>query len=170
MTKPSEAAMSAAKSIETELFPPNRAAVWSRERLAVIIDREAIAPLQAEIARLRKACVDTEHEVQQILGKALGYYPWHKDDQKNFPGATEADGVCVGDHVAATLAMEVVDRIRNLQAKLDVAMEALKKIVDEERNTRQGGSALEDYEMYLYSYQNCRYMALGALAKIKEMP
>lgn len=55
------------------------------------------------------------HEIEQILGKALGY-PWYWDDQENFPGATKEDGVCVGDHVAATLAMEAADRIRRANA------------------------------------------------------
>lgn len=54
-------------------------------------------------------------EVQQILGKALGY-PWYKDDQKNFPGATEADGVCIGDHVPASIAAEAARRIAELEA------------------------------------------------------
>jgi hypothetical protein len=49
-------------------------------------------------------------EICQILGRALGY-PWFKDDQMNFPGATEANGVCVGDHVAVTLAMEAARKI-----------------------------------------------------------
>lgn len=49
-------------------------------------------------------------EVEQILGKALGY-PWYKDDQKNFPGATEADGVCVGEHTVPTLAFEAARRL-----------------------------------------------------------
>jgi len=56
-------------------------------------------------------------EIEQILGKALGY-PWYKDDPKNFPNATEADGVCVGPNIAASLAMEAADRIKNLEDKL----------------------------------------------------
>jgi len=49
-------------------------------------------------------------KVEQILGKALGY-PWYKDDQKNFPGATEKDGVCVGDHVPESILAEAAKRI-----------------------------------------------------------
>jgi hypothetical protein len=37
------------------------------------------------------------------------------DDQKNFPGATEDDGVCIGDHVAATIASEAARRIKKLE-------------------------------------------------------
>jgi hypothetical protein len=57
-------------------------------------------------------------EIEQILGKALGY-PWFKDDQCNFPNATEADGVAVGDHTAWSLAMEAADKIESLQKQLD---------------------------------------------------
>ena len=53
--------------------------------------------------------------VCQTLGKALGY-PRYCDDQKNFPGATEADGVCIGDHVAESLAEEAARKIGNLQS------------------------------------------------------
>lgn len=51
-------------------------------------------------------------EVEQILGKALGY-PWYKDDPKNFPDATEADGVCTGEHTYLTLAMEAAKLLSN---------------------------------------------------------
>jgi hypothetical protein len=49
-------------------------------------------------------------EAEQILGKALGY-PWYKDDPASFPDATEADGVCVGEHTVVTLAMEAAKRL-----------------------------------------------------------
>lgn len=73
--------------------------------------------LLVEIKRLQRAGADTEHEVQQILGKVLNF-PWFKDDQKNFPGSTEEDGVCVGANVAATLAMEVATTIDILKTHL----------------------------------------------------
>ena len=56
-----------------------------------------------------------QDEICQVLGKALGWYPWYKDDQKNFPGATEADGVCVGEHVAESMADEVAGEIKRLR-------------------------------------------------------
>ena len=57
-------------------------------------------------------------EIEQILGKALGY-PWFKDDPKNFPDATEEHGVCVGDHVAVSLAMEAADKIKHLKDRVE---------------------------------------------------
>jgi len=57
------------------------------------------------------------HDVEQTLGQALGY-PWYKDDQKNFPGATEADGVCVGEEVPETLAALAAAQIEMLREAL----------------------------------------------------
>lgn len=68
---------------------------------------------RAEVERLRNACAKMNGEVCNTLGKALGY-PWYKDDQKNFPGATEADGVCWGDHVAESIAVEAANKINAL--------------------------------------------------------
>jgi hypothetical protein len=69
-------------------------------------DREA--ELVTENRRLRKACINQSHEIEQTLGRALGY-PRYADDQENFPGAT-GDDVCVGEHVAETLAIEIARR------------------------------------------------------------
>ena len=82
---------------------------------ARIIDEQ-----RAEINNLKQPIVIYKKElekIEQILGKALGY-PWYKDDPKNFPNATEADGVCIGDHTAWSLAMCAADRIRDLEDKL----------------------------------------------------
>lgn len=77
---------------------------------------EALLDAAAENAKLRTAYYKVESEVCQTLGKVLGY-PWFKDDQKNFSGATEADGVCVGEHVAESIATEAADVITRLQSK-----------------------------------------------------
>jgi methionine aminopeptidase len=64
--------------------------------------------------REKERRMNTEfHNIEQILGAALGF-PWFKDDQKNFPNATEADGVCVGDHTAWSLALMAADKIKDL--------------------------------------------------------
>lgn len=68
---------------------------------------QQVERLRAERDHYRAACEHTENEIQQILGKALGF-PRYCDDPTNFPTATEADGVCVGEHTAATLASELV--------------------------------------------------------------
>ena len=57
-------------------------------------------------------------EIEQILGKALGY-PWYIEDPKNFPNATEADGVCVGVETAWSLAMIAADKIKELEKKVE---------------------------------------------------
>lgn len=85
---------------------------------------DAIATLMSEVkrlkeedARLRKAWARDNNEIQQVLGRALGYSRYC-DDQKSFPGATDADGVCVGDHVAASLVDEAAKRIVTLMGQL----------------------------------------------------
>lgn len=80
-----------------------------------------------EIERLRLACTKMNTEVCQSLGKALGY-PWFKDDQTNFPGATEENGVCTGDHVAESIANEAADEIERLRNALREIAEGGPKI------------------------------------------
>ena len=61
----------------------------------------------------RKAVQQSFHEIEQTLGKALGYPPL-------YPGASPVDDgqVCVGDHVPETLATEAAVRIAALEACL----------------------------------------------------
>ena len=81
--------------------------------------------LRDETVRLRTAWAADNHVVEQALGRVLGY-PRYVDDQGAFPSATEADGVCTGDHVPETLAMEAVRAITDLRAKLTEIREVLK--------------------------------------------
>ena len=73
-----------------------------------------IAELRVKVERYRTTCISMDHEIVQTLGKALGGYPWFKDDQKNFPGATEADGILGPDtaEVAADIAAERIKSLR----------------------------------------------------------
>lgn len=57
------------------------------------------------------------NEIEQLCGQYLGY-PWYKDDQVNFPGATEKDGVCVGDHTSATIVNELIESIKKIKKEL----------------------------------------------------
>jgi hypothetical protein len=68
---------------------------------------------------LQTAAAKSNDEICQTLGKVLGF-PWYKDDLDLFPGADESDGVCVGDHVAETLAVQAADRIRHLDSRLEI--------------------------------------------------
>jgi len=113
---------------ETRLYPKNADPGSTEQRCGCFYDSEENSiylcaahdgrereELIAEVERLRGALSKQNAEIEQTLGKALGY-PWFKDDQKNFPGATEADGVCVGEHVAESLAAEAAAKITNLRA------------------------------------------------------
>lgn len=75
---------------------------------------EELKQLQNRLEQFQRKVQEASHNIEQTLGKVLGY-PWHKDDLKNFPDATEADGVCVGDHVAESIALEAAHRIETLK-------------------------------------------------------
>ena len=87
---------------------------WSGVALVAL---NALTAAEVRIGHLEKACQEQSHSIEQTLGQMLGY-PWYKDDQKNFPGATEKDGVCVGECTPEDLAQEAADKIRELQAKV----------------------------------------------------
>lgn len=85
--------------------------------------------LSEKIKRLYDGILKNNQEIEQDCGKVLGY-PWFKDDQKNFPGATEKDGVCVGDHVAETIVSELAKRHTEVLARikrLEEAVDAYRK-------------------------------------------
>lgn len=79
---------------------------------------------------MKAAASTINEEVCQTLGKALGY-PWFKDNLVNFPGSTEAHGVCVGDHVAESIAAEAAERIETLRAEVKRLKGALERIADD---------------------------------------
>lgn len=85
----------------------------------------ALTASEARVKFLEKALTAQNVEICQTLGAVLGY-PWLKDDQANFPGATEKDGVCVGDHVAESIAVEAAKRITKLEARVKELQEALR--------------------------------------------
>lgn len=78
---------------------------------------DEIDSLRAENERLRTGMGKELNDVEQALGAALGY-PRYCDDLDNFPGSTEANGVCIGVHSAASIAMEAASRIDSLRAQL----------------------------------------------------
>ncbi len=82
--------------------------------------------LSARVKVLEHACSKQNDEVCQTLGKSLGFL-WFKDDQKNFPGATKENGVCVGEHVAESIAESASKRIRVLEGERAELIAALKE-------------------------------------------
>ena len=73
--------------------------------------------LAERVGKLERAIDKMDGSICQSLGKALGY-PRYCDDQGEFPGATEADGVCVGEHVAESLAVEAAEQITALRQQV----------------------------------------------------
>jgi hypothetical protein len=97
-----------------------------------------IRELNERIKLLEYGIAKQNLEIEQTCGKVLDY-PWFKDDQKNFPGATEKDGVCVGEHVAETIAAELArkyteakDRIK----RLEEALESIREYWNRDNNNR----------------------------------
>jgi hypothetical protein len=84
--------------------------------------KERIALAEFE-SRCKAEALD---KCQQIAGIALGY-PWYKDDQKNFPGATEKDGVCLGEHADDTVVAELA---KAYSEKVNKVTELLERIED----------------------------------------
>ena len=105
-------------SLESQImdpnFPKNEREWWASEEIARL--RAEVDALKAEDARLRKTWQKENDELVQILGKAL-QYPRFVDDQSVFPGATEADGVCVPCHTALSIADEAAEKIEALKAE-----------------------------------------------------
>lgn len=99
-----------------DFSPGNRQAILDSSPLAALTALASGSGDHAELARLKAAMSKSNDEICQSLGKALGY-PWFKDDQRNFPGATEENGVCVGEHVAESIADEAASRISALLAE-----------------------------------------------------
>lgn len=59
---------------------------------------------------MTKLFIKHEHDLCQMVAKALGGFPRYKDDQVNFPDATVADGVCVADHTIETLLATLIEQ------------------------------------------------------------
>ena len=98
-----------------------------------------------DLDALRNAFAKSNEEICQTLGKALGY-PWFKDDPKNFPNATGADGVCVGDHVAESLAAEAADAIAALRARAERAELTIRVIAKDALTLDECKSVARAYE------------------------
>jgi hypothetical protein len=80
---------------------------------------DSLTKAYLRIEDLQTSAAKSNDTICQSLGKVLGF-PWYKSDLKTFPDATDADGVCVGDHVAETLAENASDRIKHLENQLAI--------------------------------------------------
>ena len=140
-----------------KLLGPTSLAAFARRDIDRLLAKLAAAEHE------RDGYVYHLRECEQIAGKALGY-PWFKDDQKNFPGTTEADGVCIGDHVGDTVVAELASRLtaanerlaysqREYQDKASPAeIEAMAKRLDEQAIAQHSySSGTEPIEAYLGS-------------------
>ena len=88
---------------------------WNKIGLLIEKLELQILTLKDRVNFLTKSAAKVNEEICQTLGGALDY-PWFQDDQKNFPGTTEEQGVCVGDNVAETLAIQAARKIQELKS------------------------------------------------------
>lgn len=110
-------------AVQDELINQDTHTSWlEMSQTARQLERELNAANQ-RIKRLEEGILKDNQEIEQTCGKVLGY-PWFKDDQKNFHGATEKDGVCVGDHVGATIVSELAKRHTEALARIKRMEEA----------------------------------------------
>lgn len=107
----------AIQSLREPAAPLARVPNIIRQSIADVIEKQAAEI--TELKRQRDGYQKHLHECEQIAGKALGY-PWYKGDQKNFPGATEADGVCVGEHVGDTIVAELAKRYEEAKSTIEL--------------------------------------------------
>jgi hypothetical protein len=97
-----------------------------------------IRELNERIKLLEYGIARQNLEIEQTCGRVLDY-PWFKDDQKNFPGATEKDGVCVGEHVAETIAAELARKYTEAKQRikrLEEAVESIQEYWNRDNNER----------------------------------
>lgn len=93
--------------------------------------RSIVESKDTEIKHLRNACAMKSFEIEQTLGKALGY--------------SESDGVFdTGMHMAETLAIEAAEKIKHLQTDLHNEQK-ITKVLEELINSRQWWSDIGRY-------------------------
>jgi hypothetical protein len=76
---------------------------------------ESRRALRADYDRMEQGYGREMHEADQILGKARGYPEY---DEVNFPEPEARGQVCTGEHTLPSLAAEVADRLKQVEAEL----------------------------------------------------
>lgn len=89
-------------------------AVYERFRYLMDSVADRLASQAAEIERLKEGYGRELNEVEQHLGKALGY-------PELYPHVSDVDDgtVCIGEHVAGTIAHEAANRIIKQRAEIE---------------------------------------------------
>jgi len=118
MDTPTETLIQALRHLSTDIESEDGVA-----NAAIAEAAQRLEEQSEKIKRLRDGIAKQNMEIEQTCGKVLDY-PWFKDDQKNFPGATEKDGVCVGDHVAETIAAELARKYTEARERIKRLEEA----------------------------------------------
>jgi hypothetical protein len=87
------------------------------------------ANLRTENERLRDAVARKDREIEQVLGKVLGF-PAYRDDPKNFPDVSpDDDSVRVGNYTAESLADMAAHDLRQYQEFVGSLPELIRETV-----------------------------------------
>jgi septation ring formation regulator EzrA len=106
-----------------------------------------IEALAAEKERCKRAYSVMNEDVCQTLGKVMGF-PWFKDHQEHFPGATEEQGVA-HDQVAETMAEIAAAQITKLASENAALREALAEITSHDLVAIQGAGRVVASKMQM---------------------
>jgi len=101
-------------------------------------------------------------EIEQICGKVLDY-PWYKNDQENFPGSTEVDGVCVGEHIAETIASELARKYTELKQRIKRLEAAGDEILNANNHDEQYEAMAQSQGGLAVKYPSYRCQKCGEL-------
>ena len=96
----------------------NNATLIARYRTLAVEAARALKETEKQRDYYLNAGLSQSREIEQTLGKALGYQLW-KDLPEVAPDSTEADGVCVWEHTAETLADEAARQLAELGQSRD---------------------------------------------------
>lgn len=127
--------------------------------------------IKGRAEKAERAYYETETEVQQILGEALGYPIMGPEV------GGDGERVCVGPHVAATLASEAARRIADLKRRIEELEQLEKGWTDEMYRARSAWrerdeadqranvaeSRLEKYRGYVLEHKQALHAVLFEL-------
>ena len=137
----------------------------SLEHFARDLERELNAA-NARISHITDGFRREQNDIEQTCGKAIGY-PRFCDDPKAFPGSTDADGVCIGDHVAASISAELANKYAEAMERIKRLEEAMELVA--QMRHRWLERADDGYAGAYYAFVKGKDDEWDAIVKAKEV-
>lgn len=117
---------------------------------------EAAEARVEELERRERGLISECNEVEQILGRALGYPPYPED------GPGPPGDICVGEHVPVSIAWTAAKTLAFTEIKVAALEAALRELLDVAERIRGGDSNLDPEQWYAIR-DYCRSMLRAAL-------